>query len=83
MHCPCGKLPAPQEQLGSRAVCTGGSWETFSPQNLLELHEGGKKPVRLDPPCINTTAPTAYLNDPQVRQALHIVDNAPEWQMCR
>ncbi|XP_066482554.1 lysosomal protective protein [Tiliqua scincoides] len=50
-------------------------------QNLLEL-QGGKKKVRLDPPCINTTAPTTYMNDPQVRNALHIVDNAPEWQMC-
>nr|XP_056700336.1 lysosomal protective protein [Euleptes europaea] len=50
-------------------------------QNLLSLPVG-KKGVRLDPPCTNTTAPSNYMNDPQVRKALHIVDDAPEWEMC-
>uniref|UniRef100_A0A8D2KYT3 Carboxypeptidase n=1 Tax=Varanus komodoensis TaxID=61221 RepID=A0A8D2KYT3_VARKO len=34
------------------------------------------------PPCTNTTAPSTFMNDAQVRKALHIVDGAPEWQMC-
>ncbi|XP_077192248.1 lysosomal protective protein [Paroedura picta] len=50
-------------------------------QNLL-LMPKGKKGVRLDPPCTNTTAPSNYMNDPQVRKALHIADDAPEWEMC-
>uniref|UniRef100_A0ABM5G4S0 Carboxypeptidase n=1 Tax=Pogona vitticeps TaxID=103695 RepID=A0ABM5G4S0_9SAUR len=50
-------------------------------QNLLRL-QAGKQRVRLDPPCTNTSAPSAYMNAPQVRKALHIVDDAPEWEMC-
>uniref|UniRef100_H9GKR0 Carboxypeptidase n=1 Tax=Anolis carolinensis TaxID=28377 RepID=H9GKR0_ANOCA len=50
-------------------------------QNLLTL-QAGKPRVRLDPPCTNTSAPSSYMNDPQVRKALHIVDDAPEWEMC-
>uniref|UniRef100_A0A8C5SP25 Carboxypeptidase n=1 Tax=Laticauda laticaudata TaxID=8630 RepID=A0A8C5SP25_LATLA len=49
-------------------------------ENLLNL--GVTKQVRLDPPCINTTGLTRYLNDPQVRQALHIPDDAPAWEIC-
>ncbi|XP_053103772.1 lysosomal protective protein isoform X2 [Hemicordylus capensis] len=51
-------------------------------QNLLSLPAAKKNSVRLDPPCINTTAPSAYMNNLQVREALHIVEDAPEWQMC-
>ncbi|XP_063003560.1 lysosomal protective protein [Elgaria multicarinata webbii] len=50
-------------------------------QNLFRW-QAAKKNVRLDPPCINTTAPSAYMNDAQVRKALHIAGSAPEWQMC-
>lgn len=39
--------------------------------------------VRMDPPCTNSTAPTMYLNSPEVRKALHISPDAPEWQVCR
>ncbi|XP_034280063.1 lysosomal protective protein [Pantherophis guttatus] len=49
-------------------------------QNLLNL--GVTKQVRLDPPCINTTALTRYLNDPQVRRALHVQDDSPAWEIC-
>ncbi|KAG8131454.1 hypothetical protein E2320_009393 [Naja naja] len=48
--------------------------------NLLNL--AVSKQVRLDPPCINTTGLTRYLNDPDVRQALHIQDDAPAWEIC-
>ncbi|XP_044277244.1 LOW QUALITY PROTEIN: lysosomal protective protein [Varanus komodoensis] len=50
-------------------------------QNLYML-PAARKRVRLDPPCTNTTAPSTFMNDAQVRKALHIVDGAPEWQMC-
>ncbi|VDD89135.1 unnamed protein product [Enterobius vermicularis] len=33
-------------------------------------------------PCINTTACTAYLNQPEVRSALFIPDEALRWAMC-
>uniref|UniRef100_A0A670ZSK3 Carboxypeptidase n=1 Tax=Pseudonaja textilis TaxID=8673 RepID=A0A670ZSK3_PSETE len=49
-------------------------------ENLLNL--GVTKQVRLNPPCINTTGLTRYLNDPQVRHALHIQDDAPAWEIC-
>ncbi|KAM6457670.1 lysosomal protective protein isoform 1-T1 [Liasis olivaceus] len=49
-------------------------------QNLLNLQVAKK--VRLDPPCINTTGPTLYLNNPDVRHALHIEDDAPAWEIC-
>uniref|UniRef100_A0A8D0H220 Carboxypeptidase n=1 Tax=Sphenodon punctatus TaxID=8508 RepID=A0A8D0H220_SPHPU len=50
-------------------------------QNLVQLSVG-KKGVRLDPPCTNSTAPSTYMNCPEVRKALHIRDLAPTWQMC-
>ncbi|XP_038605896.1 lysosomal protective protein [Tachyglossus aculeatus] len=49
-------------------------------QQALLLRSGG--PVRLDPPCTNTTAPSTYLNDPYVRKALHIPAEAPRWLLC-
>ncbi|XP_071958992.1 lysosomal protective protein-like [Antedon mediterranea] len=33
-------------------------------------------------PCINTTAITTYLNNPYVRQALHINSGVPAWTVC-
>lgn len=52
------------------------------PQALFRMQVSTDK-VRLDPPCTNTTAPFNYMNNQQVRKALHIVDGVPEWQMCR
>lgn len=51
-------------------------------QNLFRMPVARKK-VRMDPPCTNSTAPTMYLNSPEVRKALHIPPEAPEWQVCR
>uniref|UniRef100_A0A8C2RM52 Carboxypeptidase n=1 Tax=Capra hircus TaxID=9925 RepID=A0A8C2RM52_CAPHI len=45
------------------------------------LLRSGEK-VHLDPPCTNTTAASNYLNDPQVRKALHIPEQLPRWDMC-
>ena len=46
------------------------------------LLRSGEK-VRLDPPCTNATAPSNYLNDPQVRKALHIPEQLPRWDLCK
>ncbi|XP_058670572.1 lysosomal protective protein [Ammospiza nelsoni] len=50
-------------------------------QNLFRMPVARKK-VRMDPPCTNSTAPSMYLNSPEVRKALHISPEAPEWQVC-
>ncbi|KAM7091030.1 lysosomal protective protein isoform 1-T1 [Ciconia maguari] len=50
-------------------------------QNLLRMPVARNK-VRMDPPCTNSTAPRVYLNSPEVRKALHISPDAPEWQVC-
>ncbi|XP_070575245.1 lysosomal protective protein-like isoform X2 [Ptychodera flava] len=41
-----------------------------------------KHRLKLVPPCINATAVTTYLNDPYVKQALHIKDGLPGWEIC-
>ncbi|XP_072095086.1 lysosomal protective protein isoform X2 [Mobula birostris] len=38
--------------------------------------------VRLDPPCTNTTACSDYLNNPDVRRALHIPPFVQKWEVC-
>lgn len=38
--------------------------------------------VRLDPPCTNSTPSTLYLNNPLIKQALHIPDQALDWVIC-
>ncbi|XP_041904753.1 lysosomal protective protein [Corvus kubaryi] len=50
-------------------------------QNLFRMPVARKK-VRMDPPCTNSTALSMYLNSPEVRKALHISPEAPEWQVC-
>ncbi|XP_009321439.1 PREDICTED: lysosomal protective protein [Pygoscelis adeliae] len=50
-------------------------------QNLFRMPVARKK-VRMDPPCTNSTALRVYLNSPEVRKALHISPDAPEWQVC-
>uniref|UniRef100_A0A671SH43 Carboxypeptidase n=1 Tax=Sinocyclocheilus anshuiensis TaxID=1608454 RepID=A0A671SH43_9TELE len=40
------------------------------------------KSSRLDPPCTNSTPSTLYLNNPQVKSALHISPNALDWVIC-
>uniref|UniRef100_A0A8C2J7Y9 Carboxypeptidase n=1 Tax=Cyprinus carpio TaxID=7962 RepID=A0A8C2J7Y9_CYPCA len=40
------------------------------------------KSSRLDPPCTNSTPSTLYLNNPQVKSALHISPSALDWVIC-
>ncbi|XP_069035657.1 lysosomal protective protein [Lepisosteus oculatus] len=47
-------------------------------RSLASIHRS----VRLDPPCTNSTASTVYLNNPYVRQALHIAPQALDWVIC-
>ncbi|KAM4587749.1 lysosomal protective protein [Odontesthes bonariensis] len=39
-------------------------------------------PVRLDPPCTNSTPSSLYLNNPYVKKALHISPKALDWAIC-
>ncbi|XP_030067886.1 lysosomal protective protein [Microcaecilia unicolor] len=50
-------------------------------KKLLHLVKTQKK-VRLDPPCINSTASRIFLNNPYVRKALNIPPEVPEWEIC-
>jgi cathepsin A (carboxypeptidase C) len=38
--------------------------------------------LKADLTCVNTTAVTKYLNGDNVRSALHVVANAPMWEVC-
>lgn len=40
------------------------------------------KPIMLGFPCMNYTDITTYLNNPEVRTALHIPHQLPPWEMC-
>lgn len=55
--------------------------DPLCPPSQMLLRSGEK--VHLDPPCTNTTAASNYLNDPQVRKALHIPEQLPRWDMCK
>uniref|UniRef100_A0AC34QVK6 Serine carboxypeptidase n=2 Tax=Panagrolaimus sp. JU765 TaxID=591449 RepID=A0AC34QVK6_9BILA len=33
-------------------------------------------------PCLNDSDVSTYMNDPEVRKALHIPDNLPRWDIC-
>lgn len=48
----------------------------------LLLISGLNKPVRLDPPCMNSTASSTFLNDQYVRKALHVSPNVNKWEVC-
>ncbi|KAM8946654.1 lysosomal protective protein-like [Pelodytes ibericus] len=41
-----------------------------------------QKPVRLDPPCINSTASSTFLNNVFVRKALNIPPEVQRWDVC-
>ena len=62
--------------------CCGGRDSPDSSQNLFRMPVARNK-VRMDPPCTNSTALSMYLNSPEVRKALHISPDAPEWHVCR
>ncbi|XP_072412937.1 lysosomal protective protein isoform X2 [Chiloscyllium punctatum] len=50
-------------------------------KKLKDVYQSHRN-VRLDPPCTNTTACSNYLNDPEVRKALHIPAFVQNWEMC-
>ncbi|KAA0202620.1 hypothetical protein HAZT_HAZT006633 [Hyalella azteca] len=47
--------------------------------HMLASH---RKNATLDPPCTNSHAMTDYLNNPDVRAALHIPDFVQNWEIC-
>ncbi|GIY95801.1 lysosomal protective protein [Caerostris extrusa] len=40
------------------------------------------KPVKKDPPCVDSSNLRKYLNQPAVRQALHIPSQVQDWEIC-
>ncbi|XP_006814786.1 lysosomal protective protein-like, partial [Saccoglossus kowalevskii] len=38
--------------------------------------------LKVVPQCLNVTAITTYLNDPYVKEALHIKAGLPDWEIC-
>uniref|UniRef100_A0A8C5R965 Carboxypeptidase n=1 Tax=Leptobrachium leishanense TaxID=445787 RepID=A0A8C5R965_9ANUR len=41
-----------------------------------------QKPVRMDPPCVNSTASSTFLNNAYVRKALNIPPGVQQWEVC-
>ncbi|XP_053309046.1 lysosomal protective protein [Spea bombifrons] len=41
-----------------------------------------QKPVRMDPPCVNSTASSKFLNNEYVRKALNIPPEVQQWEVC-
>uniref|UniRef100_S4RGP6 Carboxypeptidase n=1 Tax=Petromyzon marinus TaxID=7757 RepID=S4RGP6_PETMA len=83
LYAPCaGGVPPPatlnQCCLTARYV---GANTCALPQALWKLHSR-RGPVRLDPPCVNSSNMAAYLNDDYVRRALHIPSGVPTWEIC-
>uniref|UniRef100_A0A672NH02 Carboxypeptidase n=1 Tax=Sinocyclocheilus grahami TaxID=75366 RepID=A0A672NH02_SINGR len=67
------------------APCAGGVQQRVSIENGQFKLRGVVslfKSSRLDPPCTNSTPSTLYLNNPQVKSALHISPNALDWVIC-
>lgn len=56
-------------------------WSSSERTKLLGL-AAIVKSVKLDPPCVNSTASTLYLNNPYVKTALHISPKALNWEIC-
>ncbi|XP_019395336.1 PREDICTED: lysosomal protective protein [Crocodylus porosus] len=89
LYAPCaGGVPGAFRYEGSQVIThdLGNSFIRHSlkfswRQNLLQIPVA-KKAVRLDPPCTNTTAISNFLNSPEVRKALHITPEVPQWQLC-
>ncbi|XP_071495439.1 lysosomal protective protein-like [Diadema antillarum] len=46
------------------------------------LHKHSASKLKLDLTCVNTSLVTTYLNNPYVREALHIDPSRPAWQVC-
>ncbi|XP_056405987.1 lysosomal protective protein-like [Hyla sarda] len=48
----------------------------------LRNMSGLNKPILLSFPCVDYTSLTTYLNNPEVRSALHIPNGLPKWEIC-
>ncbi|XP_029468786.1 lysosomal protective protein-like [Rhinatrema bivittatum] len=52
-------------------------------KRVIQLHMAKfQKPLKGGMPCINATASRIFLNNPEVRKALHIPAEVPEWELC-
>ena len=53
-------------------------------RNIIRNFPKSRKPYKLkdDPPCIDSTNLQKYLNQPKVRNALHIPSSVQDWDIC-
>ena len=51
-------------------------------QNVYAAVASGRR-VTVSPPCIDSKPSTVYMNREDVKKALHIAQNLPQWQICR
>ncbi|XP_077386502.1 lysosomal protective protein [Festucalex cinctus] len=87
--CPGGSAPrrfsVERDQLVVRDlgnVFIHHEWTQMWNKKLRGLASSGSGRVRLEPPCTNSTPVTRFLNDPHVRRALHVSDDALDWNIC-
>ena len=46
------------------------------------MKKAAEKEVFADIPCTNVTDRVTYLNNPEVRAALHVPEHVKEWEAC-
>ena len=51
--------------------------------SFQQLMSYGINNLKIVPPCTDAKGIESYLNRPDVRQAIHIPDKVPEWEICR
>ena len=60
-------------------------------QNLLHNHKYAEKFISMqrqtpqtrgDPPCVDSHTTRTFLNNPEVRKALHIPEHVSDWEVC-
>ena len=39
--------------------------------------------IQQNPPCTDSSDLAIYLNDPKVKEAIHVRQNLPTWTLCR
>jgi len=63
---------------------SGNSRYSVDKRNLLRLFPKSQKSfqVKDDPPCVDSTNLKTYLNQPEVRKALHIPSSVQSWDIC-
>ncbi|XP_041455280.1 lysosomal protective protein-like [Lytechinus variegatus] len=57
-------------------------YSEYAQTRQMFLHKRPSHKLRQDLQCVNTSLVTGYLENPYVREALHINESRPAWQVC-